>query len=223
MNKKIGIYKITNLLTGQSYIGQSADLAQRRRDHFKYSARDSRPVELHHDIFKYGKENFSFRIIDECSAVELDEHEEFWIKYYKECLAYKLYNISMKAKPFDDINVKKIVGDVTSKRNIKSWNDPKYRAERSKFSSELQKKRLQNPEYLAEKSKQLKRYTDSKKKKVYQYDLNWNLVATYNGTREAERVTGFGASSISEVARKEGKGRRKTYKKFNWRYHPVKM
>lgn len=223
MNKRIGIYKITNLLTGQSYVGQSTDLAQRKIDHFKYSARNAQPLELHHDIFKYGKENFVFHIIEECTPDELDEHEEFWINYYKKCLAYKLYNISMKANPHDDVNVKKTISNITRKRNIKSWSDPKYRVERSKFSSDLQKKRLKDPKYLAEKSKQLKKYTDSKKKKVYQYDLNWNLVATYNGTREAERTTGFNAASISEVARQEGRGRRKTYKKFNWRYHSVKM
>lgn len=34
------------------------------------------------DFKKYGFENFSFEILEECKTEELDEEEIYWIKYY---------------------------------------------------------------------------------------------------------------------------------------------
>ena len=53
----IGIYKITNKITGKSYIGQSIDIVERWKQHIKNNKKANRP--LHNDIKSYGKENFS--------------------------------------------------------------------------------------------------------------------------------------------------------------------
>ena len=37
---------------------------------------------MHDDIKTYGKENFTFEIIEECSKEELNEKEIYWIAFY---------------------------------------------------------------------------------------------------------------------------------------------
>ena len=83
---KIGIYKITNLLTNDCYIGQSKDIEarwKRHQYHASHSASEKYDYPLYEAIRKNGIENFSFEIIEECSQEKLNEKEKYWIKYYK--------------------------------------------------------------------------------------------------------------------------------------------
>ena len=81
----IGIYKITNLLNGKCYIGQSVDIERRIRDHIKaskskYSTEYDSPI--HKSIRIHGVKNFSFETIEECKAEQLNDKEIYWIQYY---------------------------------------------------------------------------------------------------------------------------------------------
>ena len=40
-------------------------------------------------IRKYGIENFSFEVLEECTAEELDEKEKYWIKYYNTYIGWE--------------------------------------------------------------------------------------------------------------------------------------
>lgn len=73
-----GIYKITNKINNKIYIGQSVDIIDRFRRHKR--AKDD--YIIHKAIRKYGVDNFTFEIIEECPREELDDKEKFWIKYY---------------------------------------------------------------------------------------------------------------------------------------------
>ena len=73
----IGIYKITNKLSGKTYIGQSNDIERRFKEH---KCKKDIPVEI--AIQKYGIENFIFEILEECSIDELDEKEKYYINLY---------------------------------------------------------------------------------------------------------------------------------------------
>ena len=73
----IGIYKITNKLSGKTYIGQSNDIERRLKEH-KY--KKDIPVEI--AIQKYGVENFIFEVLEECSIDKLDEKEKYYINLY---------------------------------------------------------------------------------------------------------------------------------------------
>lgn len=75
----IGIYKITNQLNGKSYIGQSIHIEQRWIEHQYNSSKCSL---LRYALQKYGIQNFTFEVIEECSQDELDEKEIYWISYY---------------------------------------------------------------------------------------------------------------------------------------------
>ena len=76
----IGIYKITNLLNNKMYIGQSNNIQRRFSEH-SYKGAESRIV-LDSAIKKYGKDNFSFEVLEECSKELLNERETYWIKFY---------------------------------------------------------------------------------------------------------------------------------------------
>lgn len=76
----IGIYKITNLLNNKMYIGQSNNIQRRFSEHC-YKGVKSRIV-LDSAIKKYGKDNFSFEVLEECSKELLNERETYWIEFY---------------------------------------------------------------------------------------------------------------------------------------------
>ena len=61
----IGIYKITNIINGKCYIGQSTDLAQRIRKHIKTLLKGTnRNEHLQNAYKKYGTGNFIIEIIE---------------------------------------------------------------------------------------------------------------------------------------------------------------
>lgn len=76
----IGIYKITNKINGKSYIGQSNNIKRRWMEHKKY--RYAKDKALYKAFEKYGLENFTFDIIEECSLKELDNREIYYIEKF---------------------------------------------------------------------------------------------------------------------------------------------
>lgn len=81
----IGIYKITNLINGKSYIGQSVDIHKRFNAHrsVAFNSNDKNyNYPLYRAIRKYGIENFSFEVLEECSMSELNNKEIYYISKY---------------------------------------------------------------------------------------------------------------------------------------------
>ena len=74
----IGIYKITNKITGKIYIGLSIDIYRRFYEHQTKGETSRIPVDV--AIQKYGKDKFSYEVLEECSIDELNQKETFWIK-----------------------------------------------------------------------------------------------------------------------------------------------
>lgn len=85
VNKKSGIYKITNQKTKQCYIGQAVDIATRWKDHAKCGLGIDTPVanKLYKAMQEYGLENFSFEILEECNKDMLNEKEKYYIELYQ--------------------------------------------------------------------------------------------------------------------------------------------
>jgi len=76
----IGIYKITNLINGKAYIGQSQNIEERFVEHLHHHSENA--YDIGKALYKYGKENFSFEVLEECSPDKLDELEDYYIIKY---------------------------------------------------------------------------------------------------------------------------------------------
>lgn len=79
----IGIYKITNKLNNHSYIGLSTKVEERWKYHQSpYNQQRESYKSLYKAFEKYGIENFTFEILEECSIQELGEKEKYYIAKY---------------------------------------------------------------------------------------------------------------------------------------------
>ena len=80
-----GIYKITNLLTNEIYIGKSTDIKARWTNHAKttFNCGTIASSILHINMRKYGIENFSFEVIEKVPKEQLSAREKFYIDFYK--------------------------------------------------------------------------------------------------------------------------------------------
>lgn len=77
------IYKITNLVNGKSYIGQTIKKVEVRwQGHISQLEAGTGSPKLQYAFDKYGKDNFAFQTIEECQVEELDEREKYWINEY---------------------------------------------------------------------------------------------------------------------------------------------
>lgn len=92
----VGIYKITNTITGESYIGQSVKIEQRIKKHKQVSqtpSDHSYENPLYRAMRKYGQQNFIFEVIEQCNVSELNDRERYWIKFYD--TFYHGYNLTL--------------------------------------------------------------------------------------------------------------------------------
>lgn len=90
----IGIYKITNLINNKCYIGQSIHIERRFAQHKSpYEIERDPDKPLYQAFKKYGIENFSFEILEECAQNELNDKEKFYIEKYQSLTHQNGYNI----------------------------------------------------------------------------------------------------------------------------------
>ena len=96
MNKICGIYKITNTITGDCYIGSSKNVKKRWASHKWPSKWKKHPNnQMYLDMQRYGVDKFVFEILEEVEADSLKETEQKFIETLKP--SYNNYN----AKGFD--------------------------------------------------------------------------------------------------------------------------
>ena len=89
--KICGIYKITNIITGDFYIGSSKDIKRRWANHKCPSSLKRFPNnQLYQDMRKYGVDNFDFQILAEVEESFLKEREQYFIETLKP--TYNNYN-----------------------------------------------------------------------------------------------------------------------------------
>ena len=76
----IGIYKITNP-NGKVYIGQSIDIEHRFYE-YKCTTNCSSQIKLFRSLKKYGTNNHTFELLEECNIDMLNEKERYYQDYY---------------------------------------------------------------------------------------------------------------------------------------------
>ena len=79
--KIIGVYKITNTITGDFYIGSSKNVKERWMQHKRQSVWNDKPNNpLYLDMQKYGLDKFDFQVIAEVEPDSLKEAEQQFIE-----------------------------------------------------------------------------------------------------------------------------------------------
>ena len=82
--KICGIYKITNTITGDFYIGSSKNVKLRWAQHKCPSRWKQHPNNtMYLDMKNYGKDKFVFELLEEVEAEKLKEKEQYFIETLK--------------------------------------------------------------------------------------------------------------------------------------------
>lgn len=181
----IGIYKITNLINGTSYVGQSKDINQRIYEHLRSSYHEDKSdynYPLHRAIRKYGEDMFSLEVLETCSIAQLNEREEYWVAYfntrqngYNQTVGGQQHIRLIKLEPKDVDEIKYLLANTTlSKHEIaakfnvsadfiyrinigRAWNDTNYTYPiRPPMSAQEQRKL----KFYGYKIQQLDKYSD---------------------------------------------------------------
>lgn len=87
------IYKVTNLINGKAYVGQTNNFHRRYNEHKRHIANGDKLLYL--AIEKYGWENFLMEIIEE-NVENYNEREQYWIRELN-TLTPNGYNIDLIA------------------------------------------------------------------------------------------------------------------------------
>lgn len=149
MNKISAVYKITNTITGDFYIGSSKDVKRRWAAH-KYkstwSQHPNNPMYL--DMQKYGIDKFEFQILEGVEADSLKEKEQQFIEILK-----PTYN-QMNAK---FLNVEKRKEYYKSDKGKES-----HRKASNKYNKSDKGKETRNKYYKSDKGKESRRKSQNK-------------------------------------------------------------
>lgn len=77
-----GVYKITNNITGDFYIGSSKNIKQRWTSHRSPSTWKNWPgIKLYKAMAQYGRDNFTIEVIEE--TTDLHNREQYYIEQLK--------------------------------------------------------------------------------------------------------------------------------------------
>jgi len=117
------IYKITNLINGDFYIGSTQNLYKRYYTHIRDIRSNKQScVKLIRAINKYGESNFKFEIIDECEPNNILKKEQYYLD-----LLFPKYNIAKIAGSNLGIKRTEECKLLRSIQQKKKWKDEAYR------------------------------------------------------------------------------------------------
>ena len=209
------IYKVVNSITDEVYIGATTNsIEQRKRDHI-YKANINIGHRFQEAIGTYGPEAFIWEQID--TADSIDELAKKEIKYIEEYNSFEegynadkgggfkktIYRYNLDGSlnsTFEDLTSAGKSIDVTKKAISKAcWS-----------VNHLLKGYLWSYDYV----EPFISSTDCRKKEVFQYDLNGNLLEKFISVSEAATKTVISKSGIAKCCR----GERNHSGGFLWKY-----
>ena len=133
MNKICGIYKITNTVTGDFYIGSSKDVKKRWADHKRKSVWKQHPNNpMYIDMQKYGTDKFVFEVLAEVEIEELKVTEQKFIELLK-----PTYN-SNRANGWDIERQKEYQKEYHKKYNKEYQKSDKGKESQKKYQNKYQ-------------------------------------------------------------------------------------
>ena len=176
-----GIYRITNTITGDFYIGSSKNVKQRWANHKCKSTWNKCPNNpMYIDMKKYGLDNFVFEILAEVEEDSLKETEQQFIETLK-----PTYN-NRNANGLDFERKKEYNKEYQKSDKYKEYEKTEKRKKAKKeYQKEYQKTDKFKEYQKSEKYKKYqKEYQQSDERKEYQkeyYKEYGNQLCCYNG------------------------------------------
>lgn len=125
INKDRGgvIYKITNLINGDCYIGSTQNFIKRYYTHINHIRSNKKTCTLLiRAVNKYGESNFKFEILEECHPSLVLEKEQYYLDTFN-----PKYNIAKKAGSNFGIKRSEIVKENKSLIQKNNWEKLEYR------------------------------------------------------------------------------------------------
>jgi group I intron endonuclease len=214
-----GIYKITSP-TNRVYIGQSVNINKRWCNYKGLHCKDQ--SKLYNSFKKYGFNNHTFEVIEECIFEMLNIKERYWQEYYDVIgpngLNCKYVKTDEKYGLFSDEVKRKI--SKANKGKQSSMLGRKHSDETKIKMSETHKKNKHKRIFLGFRGKHSDeakiKMSNAKKgkpaKNKLKITLNQNII--FNSITEASAITGVGVTSISNNL----SGRSKSTKIGVWNY-----
>ena len=205
----MGIYKIENLINGKRYIGQSGNIQERWADHKRINERPLEIIKQRYPLYrafnKYGLDNFSFEIIEECSADELDAKERYWIAYYHTYIndiQCNGYNLTLGGGGNQQITSDEIQTFIDLWEQGMSTGEIAVITEHNTHAI-IKYLKLYCPSYSVYEGNRRGQVLNgiAHRKGVNRYDLLGNLIASYSSIKEAESDTQISASTIIRNAK----------------------
>lgn len=198
----IGIYKITNP-KGKIYIGQTIDFERRLYQYQKLNCKEQ--PKLYNSFKKYGVENHTFELIQQCTINNLTILERFYQEMFKSTENNNLNCFLVTTADKTGKHSKE-----TKIKMSKSAKGKKKTAEHIAKLPQNQKGYKSKPR--SESFKQNQSLNNGRNRKVYQYQIDGTFVKEWFNIAEAERQLGH--KNISYAAL----GKLKTCGGFKWRY-----
>ena len=186
------IYKITNTVNGKSYIGQTQYTSEIRFKQHLNAYYQNRESTLYQAFDKYGVDNFTLEILEECKINQLDEREVYWIKQFNS------FNQGYNST-FGGHNGRRL--EIDTDKLLELWSNGWNMTNIAHFlevSQETVKSRLAT---LGVSEVELSsRGTDLLKKEIVAICFEtWNIIAQFDSTVEASRWANVSPSQISKA------------------------
>jgi group I intron endonuclease len=217
----IGIYKIINP-KGKIYIGQSIDIESRLKRYKCISTSTKGQVKIYRSLVKYGVDNHKFEILCICEEFELNKKEREYQELF-DCVNNGLNCVYTKTKDKSGkVSLETLIKMSNAKIGNTSFLGKKHNQE-TKNKISLSKIGIKHSKDVNIKKGRKWRVSNnkgrfgadsSKSKRLYQYDLNGNLIKEWSCGADAARELNYSAGNICMVC----VGKLKSYKKSIWKY-----
>ena len=169
------IYKITNLINGKIYIGQTIvpePVRWQQHIFWAYNNPEQDATLLCRAIKKYGKENFKREILERIPNEELNERETYYIDLFNSTNKEIGYNLSLGGGGHLKFSEEKIIESYNRLKSVEKVAE-ELGAHKSSIGRRLKALNILLP------------------KTVLQYGLNGVLISVYESFAQAKRITGL--------------------------------
>lgn len=210
------IYVITNQINNKQYVGQTSFSIQ---DRFKQHIKDSKKQDiqnrpLYKAFNKYGTENFSISLLEECPQAQINEREQYWIE--KLNTFHNGYNATLGGEGIilydHDLILQRLLNGEYA---VDIWKDLNC--------DPLIVRKIAKDNNIALKNK----HNDTSSIKIVCYDKEHNFIQEFLSIMEASKwliENNYAHTPMTEVKNIRGKlslaakGKRKTAYGFIWKF-----